>query len=156
MEATTMIYSLFGLVLGLGIAGILNGFADAWRVEAGVGRLHAEIRIGLLVPLLGLLVIMDQTQFYITAYEMRDAIPFSYFSLLCVLGVIGTYFLCSTFVFPDNPADWPDFDDYYMRVRRIVVGGTYQWKSPEQLEFEAAAPTTGIDFRTRWDAKDGP
>lgn len=123
MQATTIIYSLFGLVLGLGIAGILTGFADAWRVQAGVGRVHAEIRIGWLVPLLGLLVIMDQTQFYIAAWEMRDAIPFSYFSLLCVLGVIGTYFLCSTFVFPDNPDEWPDFDDYYMRVRRIVGGG---------------------------------
>ena len=123
MQATTMIYSLFGLVLGLGIAGILTGFADAWRVQAGVGRVHADIRIGWLVPLLGLLVIMDQTQFYITAWEMRDAIPFSYFSLLCVLGVIGTYFLCSTFVFPDNPDEWPSFNDYYMRVRRIVVGG---------------------------------
>lgn len=118
-----MIYSLFGLVLGLGITGILTGFADAWRVQAGVGRVHAEIRIGWLVPLLGLLVIMDQTQFYITAWEMRNAIPFSYFSLLCVLGVIGTYFLCSTFVFPDNPDEWPNFNDYYMRVRRIVVGG---------------------------------
>jgi hypothetical protein len=40
-----------------------------------------------------------------------------------VLGVIGTYFLCSTFVFPDNPDEWPNFNDYYMRVRRIVVGG---------------------------------
>lgn len=118
-----MIYSLFGLVLGLGITGILTGFADAWRVHAGVGRVHAEIRIGWLVPLLGLLVIMDQTQFYIAAYEMRDAIPFSYLSLLSVLGVIGTYFVCSTFVFPDNPDEWSDFDDYYMRVRRIVVGG---------------------------------
>ncbi|HTU12796.1 MAG TPA: hypothetical protein VMG08_18040 [Allosphingosinicella sp.] len=107
MEATTMIYSLFGLVLGLGISGILTGFADAWRVTAGVGRVHAEIRIGWLVPLLGALVIMDQTQFYIVAWELRHAIPFTYFSLLSVLGVVGTYFLCSTFVFPDAPDEWP-------------------------------------------------
>jgi len=102
-----MIYSLFGLVLGLGISGILTGFADAWRVTAGVGRVHAEIRIGWLVPLLGALVIMDQTQFYIVAWELRHAIPFTYFSLLSVLGVVGTYFLCSTFVFPDAPDEWP-------------------------------------------------
>lgn len=123
MQATSTIYSLFGLVLGLGIAEILRGFAQAWRIVRGVGAVKSEIRIGWLVPLLGTLVIMDQTQFYISAYMMRDAIPFTYFSLLSVLAVVGAYYLCSTFIFPDDPADWPDFDVYYLRVKRIVVGG---------------------------------
>lgn len=122
MQGTSTIYSLFGLVVGLGIAEILRGFADSWRAIAGVGRLSAPVRIGWLVPLLGALVIMDQTQFYITAYELRDAVPFTYFSLLSVLAVVGTYFLCSTFVFPDQPDKWPDFDEYYMRSRKIVAG----------------------------------
>lgn len=110
MQASSTIYSLFGLVVGLGIAEILKGFAEAWRTVSGVGRVREHVRIGWLVPLLGTLVIMDQTQFYITAYVMRDAIPFTYFSLLSVLAVIGTYFICSTFIFPDDPGHWSDFD----------------------------------------------
>lgn len=123
MQANAMIYSLFGLVLGLGIADILRGFAEAWRTVVGVGPVKGDIRIGWLVPLLGALVIMDQTQFYIAAYLLRDAIPFTFFSLLCVLGVVGTYYLCSTFIFPDDPADWPDFDTYYLRTKMIVATG---------------------------------
>lgn len=123
MQASSTIYSLFGLVVGLGIAEILKGFAEAWRIARGVGRVREHVRIGWLVPLLGMLVIMDQTQFYITAYAMRDAIPFTYFSLLSVLAVIGTYFICSTFIFPDDPAHWSDFDVYYLRIKRVVASG---------------------------------
>jgi hypothetical protein len=123
VQASSTIYSLFGLVVGLGIAEILRGFAEAWRTTRGVGKVREAIRIGWLVPLLGTLVIMDQTQFYITAYVMRDAIPFTYFSLLSVLAVVGTYYVCSTFVFPDDLLHWRDFDAYYLRIKRIVASG---------------------------------
>lgn len=123
MQASSTIYSLFGLVVGLGIAEILRGFAEAWRTTQGVGKVREPVRIGWLVPLLGTLVIMDQTQFYITAYTMRDAIPFTYFSLLSVLAVVGTYYVCSTFVFPDDLLHWRDFDAYYLRIKRIVASG---------------------------------
>jgi hypothetical protein len=32
----------------------------------------------------------------------------------------------------------------------------YQWKSAEQLSYEAARPANQIDLRPRWDAKSGP
>jgi hypothetical protein len=32
----------------------------------------------------------------------------------------------------------------------------YQWKSTEQLSYEAARPADQIDFRPRWDARSGP
>ncbi len=32
----------------------------------------------------------------------------------------------------------------------------YQWKSAEQLAYEAARPADKIDFRQRWDASSGP
>lgn len=33
---------------------------------------------------------------------------------------------------------------------------SYEWKPPEQVAYEAAAPTEGFDMRTRWDALKGP
>jgi hypothetical protein len=124
MSGFEMVFALFGLLLGLAIAEVLAGFASTWKA-----RLRAEVagtepvRIGWLVPLLGLLVITDQTGFWLTAYAFRDAIPLTFLSLLAVLALIGSYYILATFVFPDEPEAWPDFDDYYLRVNRIVIGG---------------------------------
>lgn len=124
MSGFEMVFALFGLLLGLAIAEVLIGFSRTWKA-----RLRAEaagtapVRIGWLVPLLGLLVITDQTAFWLHAYALRDAIPLTFLSLLAVLAVIGGYYLLATFIFPDDPWAWPDFDDYYLRTSRIVVGG---------------------------------
>lgn len=37
--------------------------------------------------------------------------------------IVGGYYVTATFVFPDEPGKWPDFDDYFLRTNRIVVGG---------------------------------
>jgi hypothetical protein len=124
MSGFEMVFALFGLLLGLAIAEVLAGFALTWK-----SRLRAEVagttpvRIGWLVPLLGFLVVTDQTAFWMHAYALREAIPLTFLSLLAVLAVIGAYYLLATFVFPDEPEAWPDFDDYYLRINRIVIGG---------------------------------
>jgi hypothetical protein len=124
MTGFEMVFALFGLLLGLAIAELLTGFAQTWkaRLRAEVAG-KAPVRVGWLVPLLGLLVIMDQTAFWLHAYALREAIPLTFLSLLGVLLVVGGYYLLATFVFPDEPDAWPDFDDYYLRINRIVIGG---------------------------------
>lgn len=59
MQASNMIFSLFGLLLGLGIGEILRDVAKAWRIKVGVSAVKQQIRIGWLVPLFAALVIMD-------------------------------------------------------------------------------------------------
>jgi hypothetical protein len=54
---------------------------------------------------------------------MQDYLTLDYATILSMLLIIGGYFVVSTFVFPDEPGDWPDFDDYFLRTNRIVVGG---------------------------------
>lgn len=114
---------LFALLLGFGIAEVLSDLARAWRIKAGAEAVRAKIRIGPLIPLLGLLVILDQTSFVITSVELQAHVPFNYWSLLSILAVIGGYYVISTFISPDRPAEWPRFDVYYVKVRKIVVGG---------------------------------
>lgn len=119
-----MVFALFGLLLGLAIAEVLAGFSRTWKARLRAEAAGAEpVRVGWLVPLLGLLVITDQTAFWMHAYALRDAIPLTFLSLLAVLTVIGGYYLLATFIFPDDPWSWPDYDDYYLRTRRIVIGG---------------------------------
>ncbi len=125
MNGIDLLFQLFALLLGLSIAELLIGLARSWRISAGVTKTRAHVRIGWLVPLLGLLLLCDQTHFWVSAYGIRAQLHFSYWTLLVILAIIGGYYILSTFVFPDDPADWPDFDEYYLATNRIVVGGMF-------------------------------
>ena len=125
MTGNDLIFQLFALLLGLSIAELLSGLARAWRISSGATRTEVEVRIGWLVPLLGLLLLCDQTHFWVSAYGMRAQLAFNYWTMLTVLAIIGGYYVLSTFVFPDDPASWPDFDDYYLATNRVVIGGMF-------------------------------
>jgi hypothetical protein len=120
-----LIFQLFALLLGLSVAELLAGLARAWRIASGATRTPIHVRIGWLVPLLGLLLLCDQTHFWVSAYGMRGQLAFNYWTMLTVLAIIGGYYVLSTFVFPDDPADWPDFDVYYLVTNRTVIGGMF-------------------------------
>jgi hypothetical protein len=120
-----LIFQLFALLLGFAVAELLAGLARAWRISAGATRTTTRVRIGWLVPLLGLLLLCDQTHFWVSAYGMRTQLAFNYWTMLTVLAIIGGYYVLSTFVFPDDPADWPDFDEYYLKTNRTVIGGMF-------------------------------
>jgi hypothetical protein len=124
MTGIDLIFQLFALLLGFSVAELLAGLARSWRIRTGATRTEtAKIRIGWLVPLLALLVLVDQTHFWITAYELRQYFEFDYASLLSILTIVGGYYVISTFVFPDDPEHWPDFDEYYLKTNRTVLAG---------------------------------
>jgi hypothetical protein len=124
MTSIDLLFQLFALLLGFAVAELLSGLARSWRIRVGAARAgDGQIRIGLLVPLLALLVLIDQTHFWLTAYELRNFFSFSYASLLGILAIVGGYYVISTFVFPDHPEDWPDFDEYYLTTNRTVIAG---------------------------------
>lgn len=124
MTSIDLLFQLFALLLGFAVAELLTGLARSWRIRAGATRIeHGEIRIGWLVPLLASLVLVDQTHFWLTAYELRNYFSFDYATLLGILVIVGGYYVISTFVFPDDPEHWPDFDDYYLQTNRTVLAG---------------------------------
>ena len=124
MTGFDLVFQLFALLLGFSVAELLSGLARSWRIREGATLVGARaIRIGWLVPLLALLVLVDQTHFWLTAFELRDHFRFDYATLLGILLIVGGYYVVSTFVFPDDPEQWPDFDDYYLRINRTVLAG---------------------------------
>ena len=124
MTGIDLLFQLFALLLGFAVAELLAGLARSWRIRVGATRTGGvKIRIGPLVPLLALLVLIDQTHFWLTAYELRNFFSFDYASLLGILAIVGGYYVISTFVFPDDPEHWPDFDEYYLRTNRTVLAG---------------------------------
>jgi len=116
MSNFEFVFSLFGLLLGLALAEVLGGF--------GIAIQHRrKIRIGWLTPLLGALVALDLTSFWMVAWGVRDMVSAQYGSLLGGLVVIGLYYFVAKVTFPDDPEDWPDYDVYYFEHRRWVLGG---------------------------------
>ena len=146
-DALLQLTRLFSLLLGLGIAAILSGLALAWRITSGVQATSVKIRIGALIPLLGLLVILDQTSFVVTSAELLQHMGFNYASLLAVLVVIGGYYAISTFVFPDKPTEWPTYDAYYVRISRLVVSGMIAINLIT-LVYEIFVSRSGVNLRS--------
>ncbi|VWX51400.1 hypothetical protein [Novosphingobium sp. 9U] len=130
-----LIFALLSLLLGLSIAELLSGFARILRLQArqraaAKGALRVNdaddapppVRVGLLVPLLGAFVLLDQLSFFTAAYAYRNAIPANMFWLLAITLVVGGYYVVATLIFPEEPGDWPDFDRYYDEHNRVVLG----------------------------------
>jgi hypothetical protein len=111
-----LVFSLFGLLLGLGLAEVLGGFGRAIQSRR-------KVRIGWLTPMLGALVALDLTSFWMVAWSVRELVPAHYVSLLGGLIVMGLYYLVARITFPYDLDEWPDFDAYYFEHRQWVLGG---------------------------------
>ena len=49
--------------------------------------------------------------------------PTLFYAVAVVLAIVGVYHLAASLIFPDEPEQWPDFDDWYDRQKRMVIGG---------------------------------
>ncbi len=116
MSGFDLVFALFGLVLGLAITEVLAGFSR-------VLKMRRDVHVGWLVPLLGLVVLLDLTTFWSNAAEVRDVIPGNLLALMIVMAIVGAYYLVATLIFPTDPDAWPDFDLYYDRYNRWIIGG---------------------------------
>jgi hypothetical protein len=119
MSPFELVFAVYGLLLGLAIAEVLGGFSRALKLKRGT----RAVRIGWLTPLLGMLVMLDLTSFWLLAWDAREQISANYVTLVGVLTMVGIYYLAATLIFPDEPEEWPDFDDWYDKQNRLVIGG---------------------------------
>jgi len=110
------VFTLFGLLLGLALANVLEGLGSALQERR-------KLKVGLLTPLLGLLITIDITSFWTVAWSLRDRFTPTFLSLLCGLAVTGTYYFIARMVFPRNAAEWPDFDVYFWGHKRWLLSG---------------------------------
>jgi hypothetical protein len=155
MTAFDLIVRLFGLLLGLAMGEVLSGFARTLRLKLGVAETPSGgVRIGWLVPLLGLLIVLSQLSFWLAFYELQGRMPLNLLFLFCIFVVVGGFYLISGLVFPAQPERWPDFDAYFLKVRRAVVGGllaielsAFAYLTGLALDGERLAVTTG-DFNS--------
>ena len=118
MDTFSFVFSLFGLLMGLALAEVIGGFGTILEIR------H-RVRVGWLSPLLALLIAFDLTSFWMVAWQIREAIPVNFISLMVGLFIFGIYYLIAQLAFPDDIELWPDLDDYYWRHKRLLLGGMY-------------------------------
>ena len=116
MDAFSFAFSLFVIVLGLALTEVLGGMRTALQARR-------KIHIGWLLPLLGLAVGLDLVSFWTVSWNLRSFMPAHPLALICGFVVTGIYYLIAGLVFPNEPAEWPDYDKYYFEHRRFVAGG---------------------------------
>lgn len=114
MSAFEFFFSLYGLVLGLSVVEIVSGFSRLAHDRRGV-------RVGLLVPMLALLLLLDLANFWISAYQRLQASELSYAVLVIALAISALYYVAASVVFPRDFAAEPEFDAVYFRHRRLMM-----------------------------------
>ena len=118
--ATTMshfefFFTLYGLVLGLSVVEIVSGFAR-------LAHNRSSVKVGVLVPMLAVLMLLDLANFWINAYERLQTYQLSYAVLVIALAISSLYYIAASVVFPRDFLAEPNFDQVYFRHRRLVVG----------------------------------
>jgi hypothetical protein len=118
------IFALFSLLLGLAMAEVFGGFARVMKVHARArAGLAKHVHVGWLVPLMAVFVLLGQLSFWMFAYAVRERVPFNFIVMLFVTATVGGYYLLSVLVWPDDFAEWPDFDRYYDQHNRVILTG---------------------------------
>jgi hypothetical protein len=111
-------FSLFGLLLGLGLAAGLGGLARALKSR------H-KVRIGWSTSLLALLLSCDLVTFWAYAWSVREHIPATFPALFYGFIVTGIYFVAASLAFPDDPDEWQDLEAHFARHGRTVLAGMF-------------------------------
>lgn len=107
--------TFYGLLLGLGTAELFGGFA-------GILRERQMPRLGLILPLMGLIALFEITATFIDAWANLRGIVIRLEDLVVPLLIGLSYFVLGVVMMPRHFEDWPDLDSYFDHRRRWIVG----------------------------------
>lgn len=116
MDRFEFYFSFYGLLLGLSVAEVAGGCANA----VGARKL---IRLGWLTPLLAIFVLLDISSFWIQAWRVRHQAAITYPAIFIGLAVALAYYLAAALVFPRQLSEWSDLDEHYTAHKKHVLGG---------------------------------
>jgi hypothetical protein len=115
MSIFEVVFNLMGLVLGLALVEVLSGLGKLLGARS-------RLKIGYLVPLLGVFVLGDVTSFWGQAYELRALMPSVWPSLGIALVITSIYYLAASLAIPSALITQAEYDDAYWKNKRIVFG----------------------------------
>ena len=108
-------FSLFVILLGLGLAEVFGGLARAVKARP-------KVRIGWGTGLLATWTITRTALFWRFIWRMRDSFPDSSAALLAGVLICGLMYFALALVFPDEPQGRTSLDDYFMQEKAKAIG----------------------------------
>lgn len=107
--------TFYGLLLGLGVAELMLGFANLLRTDA-------RPRLGLLTPLLGAAIFLQAMATFMDAWlKLQDvSLNFRGLALPTLIGIC--FFVLGIITVPRDLERWHSLDDYFWSRRRWTAG----------------------------------
>lgn len=122
MSAFEFFFGFYGLILGLSVVEVITG-------GARILKQRRRIQVGYLTPMLALVVLLDLSGFWSTAWVRYQTIEVTSPLLVVGLAIAGTYYLAASMVFPDDLDAWPSLDKFYDTHKGWVIGGIWSAKT---------------------------
>lgn len=107
--------AFYGLLLGLGVAELVGNLANLLRERE-------RPELGLLVPLVAVIVLVETIANFVDAWGKYQALPITFFWLAPAMLVGIAYYAAAAMLVPRRLADWPSLDAYFLARRRWIVG----------------------------------
>jgi hypothetical protein len=109
------VFSLLVILLGLGLAEVLGGFARAVKRRPG-------LKIGWGTGLLATWVMTETVIFWEIIWRTRNVMPNDSPALFGGFAITALYYFAGALVFPDDLADLDTLDGYFMREKAKAMG----------------------------------
>jgi hypothetical protein len=108
-------FAFYGLILGLGVAELLSGFA-------GMVRAHALKKLEAQTSLVALLTFVLICATWVDAWNMDRSITLNFGDLWAPILVATFYYLAAAVIFPRDPRQFSHLRAYFAARRKFVIG----------------------------------
>ena len=123
MSQFEFLYALFGLLLGFILVEVLSGLTRTVRALSPSGRGEkSEIQIGWLTPLLGALTMLNVVVWWGNLWSLHNTLPVGFDTMIGGVILCSFYYSAASTIFPDEPRNWPEVNEWFCIHRRQVIG----------------------------------
>ena len=125
-------FALFAVLMGFILVEVLSGLMRTLRTRLpSAPGVKADIRIGWLTPMLGAFVMLDIVGWWTNVWNIHEVMVIGYDTTLAGLILSTIYYYAASMVFPDEPRNWPDIDEWFWLHRRqvlaVIFGANMAW-----------------------------
>jgi hypothetical protein len=115
VDRFSFFFAFYGLILGLGVAELLSGFA-------GVVRAHALKRMEAQTALAALLTFVLIVATWVDTFNMDRSITLNFGDLWAPILVATFYYLAAAVIFPRDPRQFSHLRAYFAARRKFIIG----------------------------------
>lgn len=115
MDRFSFFFAFYGLILGLGVAELLSGFA-------GMVRGHALKKLEAQTALAALLTFILICATWVDTFNMDRSITLNFGDLWAPILVATFYYLAAAVIFPRDPRQFSHLRAYFAARRKFIIG----------------------------------